>query len=353
MNILGILRGFPGLGRVVSGIAILESLRDVYDYNIEIISYLQGKSFLENRGYKIPLEVTPLDYCSIGLVPTNRMGEYIHSRIKDFCPDIVLIDGEPLIVHSLRASYPKLKIVVLLNPSDIDNPKNNKEAMVFFNSMYSQADLAIVHGLREIPYNISYKSLLCTGTILRKEIFEIDNIPTNNIYCILGGGTVNVGNIFTDSTLKMAKLCIESANYLHDYYIHIVCSSKNIYDSLNHKVPENVILYKDIIDSKEYYSKACLVITRAGRNSLSELAYLGIPAVSFVSGCSYRKVEQEQNLSSISVPNICSTETCITPLQFAVLCKSQMEKRVKNPNFIEGNQMAINEILNLCNDSKP
>ena len=37
MNVLGILRGFPGLGRVVSGTAILETLRDEYNCNIEII----------------------------------------------------------------------------------------------------------------------------------------------------------------------------------------------------------------------------------------------------------------------------------------------------------------------------
>ena len=39
-KILGILRGFPGLGRVVSGVSILETLRDSYGYDVKIISYL-------------------------------------------------------------------------------------------------------------------------------------------------------------------------------------------------------------------------------------------------------------------------------------------------------------------------
>lgn len=34
-KILGILRGFPGLGRVVSGVSILETLRDSYDYDVK------------------------------------------------------------------------------------------------------------------------------------------------------------------------------------------------------------------------------------------------------------------------------------------------------------------------------
>lgn len=50
-KILGILRGFPGLGRVVSGVSILETLRDSYGYDIKIISYLQGNKYLYSRSY--------------------------------------------------------------------------------------------------------------------------------------------------------------------------------------------------------------------------------------------------------------------------------------------------------------
>ena len=63
MRILGIFRGFPGLGRVVSGVGILETLRDKYNCEVEIISYLQGKDYLALTGdYKIP-EVTVLLVC--------------------------------------------------------------------------------------------------------------------------------------------------------------------------------------------------------------------------------------------------------------------------------------------------
>lgn len=34
MRILGIFRGFPGLGRVVAGVSLLEELRDQYGANI-------------------------------------------------------------------------------------------------------------------------------------------------------------------------------------------------------------------------------------------------------------------------------------------------------------------------------
>lgn len=346
MNVLGILRGFPGLGRVVSGTAILETLRDEYNCNIEIISYLQGQNFLEKRGHVKECDVTPLDYCSIGLLPTNKMGAYIHQRIKKFHPDIVIIDGEPLILHSLRISYPNLKIVSLLNPSDVDNPQNDVEAMDFFTSMYSLSNLAIVHGLRGVETD-KYKSIISINTILRKEILNIKNVPTPNIYCVLGGGTVNVGAQFAESTIQMAKLCVEAASYLKDYTMHIICSSDNIYKELSSGVPTNVQLHKEIIDSEKYYSKACLVITRSGRNTLSELAYLGIPAISFVSGCSYRKAEQEQNLKSLNATNICSAEIDISAKDFADLCIKQQSYRQECPKFIIGNLTAVSEILSL------
>ena len=218
--------------------------------------------------------------------------------------------------------------------------------MDFFTSMYSLSNLAIVHGLRGVETD-KYKSIISINTILRKEILNIKNVPTPNIYCVLGGGTVNVGAQFAESTIQMAKLCVEAASYLKDYTMHIICSSDNIYKKLSSGVPTNVQLHKEIIDSEEYYSKACLVITRSGRNTLSELAYLGIPAISFVSGCSYRKAEQEQNLKSLNATNICSAEIDISAKDFADLCIKQQSYRQECPKFIIGNLTAVSEILSL------
>ncbi len=347
MKALGILRGFPGLGRVVSGTAILETLRDDYSWDIKIISYLQGNSFLKNRGYSICPDVTEMDYCSIGLLPTNRMGVYIHEQIKTFQPDIIIVDGEPLILHSLRISYPQQKIVALLNPSDVENPQNDMEAMQFFNSMYRQADLAIVHGLRSVSNVEGYPNLISVGTILRKELFSIRNHPSNHIFCILGGGTVNVGAQFVESTIQIARLSIAAAESFPNYQFHIVCSSDNIYDEIATNTPKNVLLYREIIDTMTYYSHAALVITRSGRNTLSELAYLGIPGISFVSGCRYRCAEQAQNMQSLTVSNICVSDSNIRLVDFVALCKQQIQIGKQKSLFQTGNEIAIQEILSL------
>ena len=325
-KILGILRGFPGLGRVVSGVSILETLRDSYDYDVKIISYLQGNKYLNSRGYNNLNEVTPMDYCSIGLLPTNKMGVYIHNCIREFTPDLIVVDGEPLMIKSIKISHPSIKVVALLNPADVVNPNNNKEAMDFFNEFYSLSDLAIVHGIRRIDKDSRYNKFLSINTIIRSEIIGVENVPTNNIYCVLGGGTVNVGQLFVDSTITIGQLCQKVASLLPQYTMHIVCSSQNIFNVLNrNSSSENVVLHDEIIPAEQYYCNAGLVITRSGRNTLSELAYLGIPAISFVSGCSYRKIEQTNNINDLNISTIVAANNDISPVAFADLCQKMMQ----------------------------
>lgn len=350
-RVLGIFRGFPGLGRVVAGVSLLESLRDDYQCEIKIVSYLQGNEYLKSRGYSNIHEAIPMDYCSIGLLPTNQMGVHIHSLIKTYNPDVVIIDGEPLILHSLKISCPKLKIVALLNPSDVDNPQNDKEAMDYFNELYSLSDLAIIHGLRKVVPQYNYKKCISIDTILRNEILQVSNIKSNNIYCILGGGTVNVGHQFVESSIRIGELCQEVATFLMDYKMHIVCSSQNIFNSLKkNDLKKNVILHNNVLDANCYYSDACLVITRSGRNTLSELAYLGIPAISFVSGCTYRRNEQEQNIKSLDSRNISTEVLDCTVDDFLSLCKKMIAAEKIRNTFYFGNEAAVNSIIDLLQE---
>ena len=345
---LGIFRGFPGLGRVVAGVSIMESLRDKYGYDIKMISYLQGNKYLALRGYNELKEVTTFDYCSIGLLPTNKMGAYIHHTVKSFMPDICIIDGEPLILQSIKISYPNIKVVALLNPSDVDNPNNDKEAMDFFNAIYSLCDLAIVHGLRILKKDDRYKNFISIQTIIRQEIFEIKNFPTNNIYCVLGGGTENVDRTFVESTIKIAELCQEVATLLPQYTIHLICSSHNIFNALTtNNMPKNLRFYDKIISPDQYYSDASLIITRSGRNTLSELLFLRIPTISFISGCSYRRSEQLDNVKDLGRSCVKATSLDITPQQLFELCTNMIGLKSENC-FQCGNDIAINNILTLC-----
>lgn len=346
-KILGIFRGFPGLGRVVAGVSLLETLKDIYNCDVRIISYLQGNRFLETHGYTDLHEASTMDYCSIGLLPTNKMGVFIHNSIRDFMPNIIIVDGEPLILQSIKISHPNIKIVALLNPSDVYNTANDKEAMEYFNALYSLSDLAIVHGLRHIENDSRYKKLISINTIIRREIMTIKNVPTNNIYCVLGGGTINVGQQFEYSTLRIGELCQKVAALLPQYTMHIICSCQNVFSVLNEShYSDNVKLYENIIPSQRYYSNACLIITRSGRNTLSELSYLGIPAISFVSGCSYRKVEQANNINDLKIQTIASASLEITTDNFVELCLTMINKKT-DCHLQPGNDIAIKNILQI------
>lgn len=349
MKILGIFRGFPGLGRVVGGVSLLEEMRDHFGHKIKLISYLQGKKYLESRGYSIDYEASPLDYCSIGLLPTNKMGAYIHSTIHNFNPDAVLIDGEPLIVQSLRISYPQLRICVLLNPADVENPSNEKEAMDFFNSMYAKANLAIVHGLRVPRTKYQYSKIVNIPTILRSEISSIKNIPSNIIYCLLGGGTVNTSNAFVSSSLDIVKFSLALAKDNPSYSVHIVCSSDNIFDAVNQmEVPQNVVVHSEILSAEVYYKSASLIITRSGRNTLSELLYLGIPTISFITGDKYRSAEQKQNISCVNGSNIHYVSSEISISEFLSISKCLLNENCNIPkSFKPGNDIALEYLKNL------
>ena len=124
MKVLGIFRGFPGLGRVVGGVSILETLRDTYGFKVKGISYLQGNEYLKSRGFQILSDVSNFDYCSIGLLPTNHFAKEVNCVIKEFVPDIIIIYGEPLMVQSNTISYPQIKMVDLLTPSYGANEAN-------------------------------------------------------------------------------------------------------------------------------------------------------------------------------------------------------------------------------------
>lgn len=350
-KIVGVFRGFPGLGRVVAGVSLLEELRDLYGFEIKLFSYLQGQDYLASRGYKQDCFAENADVSSIGLVPTHKIGVEMLREIKNFQPDLLLIDGEPLMLQSIKILFPHLTTIVLLNPSDVDNPANDPESMAFFNHFYEMADFAIIHGLRDITSSLAKKRMMSIPTIIRNEILSICNIPQPKIYCILGGGTVNVGTDFELNTLEIGKLCIETARILDGFEFSILCScekiAKQIY-TLN--IPENVLVHSSIKEAKEYYSDASIVITRSGRNTLSELAYLGIPAITFISGDTFRKEEQRRNIEDLNVDNILCKEIDITPIELSTLITDLVPNRNQHRCFEPGNSQAISQILSIYND---
>ena len=298
MKIVGILRGFPGLGRVVAGYEILLRLREYYDAKLIIFTYLQGVKYIKDKIELSNIRVNNKDISSIGIIPVSTAGEEIIQAINEINPDLIMIDGEPLMLNTIKICYPKIKIVTLLNPYDVDNPFNQGSSQKFFNHYFSQADLAIVHGLWKVDKPLGYNSFYSINTIIRKEVTEIvPNFSKKKISCILGGGTVFTDGTFYSSTFNLALKCIDLANKMNDHEFHLMCGSEELRKNLepyngNHV---NLTIHSELKSPYEMYFDSNLVIARLGRNTISELLYLGIPAVLFGTKCQYRGSEQNNN----------------------------------------------------------
>lgn len=89
------------------------------------------------------------------------------------------------------------------------------------------------------------------------------------------------------------------------------------------------------------------MITRSGRNTLSELAYLGIPAISIVTGDIYRRYEQVQNIKDLNVSNIQSFSMEGTISDFIEIMNTMIKLGKQENNFKVGNQLSINKILEI------
>jgi hypothetical protein len=302
MKVIGILRGFPGLGRVVSGVEILHQFEKQLGAKVKLFTYLQGYEYAKDC-FNTSNIASERDISSIGIIPVSQSGEIIIDEIEVFNPDLILIDGEPLLLIAIKLRFPKIKVITLLNPFDVENPHNKLSSQLFFKDCYAKADLAIVHGIWQVEKPFEFcKEFISTNTILRSEIINIEPIPCRNkIVCVLGGGTVNGSDIFFENTLNISKKAILIANHYPDFQIEIFCSSTKIFEhvSILEGIPSNVVTHKTLKTPKEIFATAKLVIARAGRNTISELLHLKIPSLLFATSCNIRGSEQQTNLEKV------------------------------------------------------
>lgn len=301
MKAIGIFRGFPGLGRVVAGLDILNQLQISVNLEAIIYTYFQGYELKKSYNFIFRNIETRNDISSIGIIPVSKSGETIIDTIEEYNPNFVLIDGEPLLVTAIKLRFPKVIVVALLNPFDVENPHNNLSSQLFFKECYSKADIAIVHGLWRVEKPSSFKnSFHSINTYIRHDLNE--NIPdanSNRIACILGGGTVNSSELFFENTILISKQIIDLANKQQNFFFDIYCSCETVYSRVNHfrKGVSNIAIHSHIHNLTKLYNSTRAVISRAGRNTISELLSLNLPALLFSTTCDVRGTEQQANLS--------------------------------------------------------
>lgn len=361
MKVYAVLRGFPGLGRVIAGFELLRHLESHYKAIIKVSTYFQGDGYINTKGYSSSIKVDEKDVSSVGIISVSKSGEKIIEDIVSFNPDIVIIDGEPILLQNLKISYPNLQIVSLLNPFDINNPHNQKSSKDFFSYMYSFADLSIVHGLWEEKKPINFKNILSINSIVRDSIPAIlPSENSNSIICLLGGGSKSVNSGFTSGTIEIAKQVIDLAISNEKLDFTIYTSDEIIKNKITNHIKaiefdfKNLKVVGSITDEKEIYSKARLVIARAGRNTISELLTISMPSIIIPTTANFRGSEQLTNctrIESFNFPNIkahnLDSGSDMLNQKMLQLLNTSFTK--KNEVFVPGNKKAINALLAMMN----
>lgn len=354
MRIYGIFRGFPGLGRVMSGISLLTSLKKL-GHEVKAYSYLQGVDALKCHGVETFLDDQPDKHqiMALGLNPIGNIAEKLITAIEDDKPDILLVDGEPLLVSTLAMIIDRKKIVSLLNPADLYNKSLPEFSIKFFHKHYLAAGKAIVHGIDKknivIPDDCNGCEIIALNTILRESVINIENNDRSKIISILGGGSNNASDSFVNSTIAMGNKIIDMAKMIPDEQFVLFCNDKNIENGLkDYKDINNISIVSSYATPKELYNNAKVVICRAGRNTISEVLYLDIPTILMSTCGDFRSEEQNRNMEQVCElrPNylfkVSESDTNATMYD---CLKKAIDSGKSNIEYIPGNEEAISFIL--------
>lgn len=360
MKIFGIFRGFPGLGRVVSGASLLNELRNK-GYEVLGYSYMQGRDILNSSDIKSIIDKAPLmsNIMEIGLNPISKVaGELIDKIVKEK-PDLVIIDGEALLASTLSLVYPKEKIITLLNPTDLHNNSLPDSTIAFYKEHYLSSSSAIIHApsldIKNFSDNNPNCELHLINTILRDEVLQLkDNIKKEKIIGILGGGCANSSKNFYTSTIAIGEKIIHAARSLSSESFAIYCNDEAIKKELDDKVVslKNIEIIGEYTAPKDIYSNAKLIMCRAGRNTISEILYLQLPSVLFSSKGDFRSKEQDKNIDiacSLNPDKVKKSSLDESTSEITNKIQSLINCSKTSTNFIPGNNMALEIIENILN----
>lgn len=357
MKVYGILRGFPGLGRVMSGMTLLSELRDIYNAQIRLYTYCQGNSVLDSFHFSKAINEEPSDIevTSLGLDPVSRISARLIDDIMKWQPDLVLIDGEPQLIELLSLCYDKRKIVGLLNPSDINNPSLPYSTQKFFHNAFGKAGALIVHGINNKDKTITnFDEKECKvyniNTIIRKEIITLKRIENSNVIsCVLGGGSQFADKAFVDSTVSLGISVLEIAAHMPEYTFNLYCNDSQICKEIHkNNLSENVNVFEHFSKGLEIFGESNLIICRAGRNTISEILYLNIPGIVVAAGNNYRTREQISNIQNTTkdFPNAIEFWDGEDRDELKKKIEAALSRGCIDNEFIPGNEQAIGIILN-------
>lgn len=290
---LFVLRGRPGLGHVIPGLALAKA---AYDQGLEvhIASYSNGYEFLSDRGpidieYKLHQLDVRKEYLDWpGLCPYDHGVRNILPLIESINADLCFFGGEYLMGPLTKGT--SCKTVGLFNPEILINTPKNKGPSTYLVSLLGESDYLLP--LDKLPEK---KALISNSNISSKIVSHgFYTLPScgaqteDNIVVIANGGGVE----FPSNTASYSSEEIDSAHWIsetYDYTHKAIESALNCFDKrshvkvfsclgeeLNNSLQKIAGIKRLVVNSisLEYYrylSEAKLVVSRAGVGFLSDV----------------------------------------------------------------------------------
>jgi hypothetical protein len=296
MNVLYIVRGYPGLGRVMGSLAIASILQAMSASTRTLFaSYLSGLRYLRNAGhetvdlYPHGFYPRPNAFCS----PFGCEADVLAGAVQERSIDLVVIDGEPLLIDFVTTVL-KLPLLVLTHPSDLHNPHSPSDGIDLFRLYYSRANYVIAHGLTRLPkerqdlggragtvfeINTLVRPRIAAAAAARRGGLE-SPLGRGHVVGVMGGGSSNVLSSFAENTLLLAKWLVAACVSTGAERLTLFCADENIATSLNPAAQAgNIEIVSEQVDNVPALIDADLVVGRSGRNLVSEILALGVPAI--------------------------------------------------------------------------
>lgn len=291
-RLLFVLRGTPGLGRVVASVELARSLEESFDVSCFFVTYGNGLAYLAALHAQCAVQVDRQDIMSLGIQPVSASAERILELVRTLRIDCVVIDGEPLMVLAIKVGLPGVPIVSVMNPSDWCNAQLPPSTIAFFRFCYGASDYRIVHGLE--PLAVEESNVLSTSTIIRREVLALSSVERSNVVSVVfGGGTTCATSAFHESCQAFFRVVLDVARYEASLVFKVFLSGAR-FPYAEGGVPANVVIVEKLAMARDVYDCE-VVVARAGRNTISEILFLRKKAVLFSVVGEHRTGEQRKN----------------------------------------------------------
>ena len=297
-----VLTGGGTAGHVTPNIALVPKLKES-GFEIKYIGTYNGmeKQLVEDAG---------LDYIGISSGKLRRyfswknfsdpfrvLKGYFEAKkfMKKYKPDIVFSKGGFVTVPVVYAAS-KYKIPVIIHESDMTPGLANKLAI--------KKSTKVCHNFPETAAYLGSKAVH-TGSPIRKELFEGNKITAldmcgfsaNKPVIMVTGGSLGAENVN-----KLVRKALPEL--LKNFQVAHLCGKGKVDESL--KDMEGYAQFEYISDEmKDFFAMADIIVSRAGSNSICEIAALNKPSVLIPLSANASRGDQILNAKSFEKQGFC------------------------------------------------